>query len=67
MGTLFHTRKPNFPKTGFKYPHFNPPPPKNYKKFPRINVKRWTIQYKKCPDLVSRGKRWQLETIKEKQ
>jgi hypothetical protein len=22
---------------------------------------------KKCPDLVSRGKRWQLETIKEKQ
>jgi hypothetical protein len=44
-----------------------PPPLKILKNFQgsMSNVGHGII--KKCPDLVSRGKRWQLETIKEKQ
>jgi hypothetical protein len=67
MGTLFHTRKSNFPKTGSKFLTPNTPPPKNYKKFPRYHVKRWTILYKKMPRPCEPGQKMATETIKEKQ
>jgi hypothetical protein len=67
MGTLFHTRKSNFQNSAHNSQTQTPHPPKNYKNFQGTmsNVGHYNI--KKCPDLVSRGKRWQLETIKEKQ
>jgi hypothetical protein len=51
----------------FKKQDPNTPPPKNYKKFQGTMSNVGQHYIKKCPDLVSRGKRWQLETIKEKQ
>jgi hypothetical protein len=45
----------------------NTPPPKNFKKFPRYHVKRWTLQYKKMPQPCEPGQKMATETIKEKQ
>jgi hypothetical protein len=62
MNTVPHPQI-KFSKNKTQTPH----PPKIIKKFQGTMSNVGQYQIKKCPDLASRGKRWQLETIKEKQ
>jgi len=67
MGTLFHTRNPNFQNSAHNSQTQTPHPPKNYKNFQGTMSNVGQHYIKKCPEPFDPGQKMATETIKEKQ